>query len=416
MNIDRKQVEVFMVASFLIKNHGYRFVTLHQHQDEIWLGNASNMEFPVIRISSSTTESVFFDRNRILQVHQAILKVLRREGRLLDLHISNETEVETDPDFEQVVLNQGELYGKNISHYFPLIRNAITPFDDPKEEFARLNRELEDVQAARRKQKRKLSPLGKLKATTVIIVLCVLVFGLDHLISSVGNYMISSVSVALGAYYRNAIIVYHQFWRFITVGLHHLSIWHLLMNMFSLRVLGPQLEESFGWKKFLLILIFSTFTGSLLMYVVDTTPFAVGISGGLYGCMAAYFVYAYSRGLFRVGAFRNAIMQTLFLNLMINLMPNVAVSAHLGGFLGGLLISFFLIDYKPWQPMKKHAAIAAMVILIFLGYRGITEKKTATLYYEDLEMIEIYRDAHLDGLARHLSEQAAEYYQIRIGE
>lgn len=417
MEIDRKQVEVFMVASFLIKNHGYKFVTVHQNQDEIWLGNASNMEFPVIRVSSTTTEAIFFDRNRILQVHNMILKALKREGRLLDLHLSDETEVETDPDFEQSILNHGVIYGKNVSHYFPLLKSAVTPFDDPKAEFARLNRELEDYQRDHKKQKEKMKRFHGLRLTHGIIILCVVMFALIHLVTNLVGVYNTSAAILFGAYYRNAIVVYHEYWRFLTVGLTHISVWHLLMNMYSLSMIGPQIEDVFGKRNFLLILLGSTITGSMLMYIVDNTVLAVGISGGLYGLMAAFIVFAYSKGLFRIVAFRNSILQMLMINLLINLMPNIAVSAHLGGFIGGLILSFLLLDYKPWKELKKHAAMAGMIILIFFGYRAIQINTVDQPFLaSDIEVIQTIENVGFHRIAEGMIEKAETFYQYPVSQ
>lgn len=416
MEVTKKHVELFMVASFLIKNHGYRFVTVHQHEDELWLGNPSNTEFPVIRISSTTVESVYFDRNRIMSLHSAISKALKTEARLLDIHISNETVVEADDDFEQTVLNQGNLYGKNIATHFPLIKNAITPFDDPKKEFARLNRDLEVSMAQKRKQKKKLSWRSKVNATNVITAVCILVYLLNHAVANFGGYMQSSASIALGCYYRGAVTAYHQYWRFLTVGFHHLSIWHLLMNLSSLRAIGPQLEQFFGWKKFLGLLFFSIVSGSIFMHTLDNTVFAVGLSGGLYGCLAVWLVYAYTRGLFRVPTFRSHIFQMIMMNLLINFMPNVAVTAHLGGFVGGLIVGVILVDYKPWKSMKKHMVIAYCLIVAFIGWRWIDHHPEPELYMEDIEMVEIYYDANMDFYADHLSDKIEEYYGFNIKE
>lgn len=416
MEIQRKHVEIFMVASFLIKNHGYKFVTVHQNEDELWLGNPSNIEFPVIRVSSTTTESVFFERNRILEMHNMILKVLKREGRLLDLHISEETSVDTDPDFEQAVLKDGVIYGKNLSYYFPLLKSSITPFSDAKEEFARLNRDLEDYQTEKKEQKKKLKKIGHIRISHIIIAICVLVFIAVHSIANLGHFSTSSVAISLGAYYRNAVTVYGQYWRFITVGLFHVDVWHLLMNMYSLWIVGPQIEEIFGKKQFLLILVISVLSGSALMYVMDNAVYAVGLSGGIYGLVAAFVVFSYTKGLFKIPSFRNSIFQMLMINLLINFMPGIAVSAHIGGFIGGLLTAYLIVDYKPWQEIKKHTVLAVMLIAAFLAYRSMKIKTVDSPFVgTDIEMVRFYHSIGLDGYADRLTEKAVKFYNVPRG-
>ena len=61
-----------------------------QAQDEIWLGNPKHPEYPVIRLSQTRLSTVFFDKTRILKIHQSIRNLFRRNCDLLDIHISDE--------------------------------------------------------------------------------------------------------------------------------------------------------------------------------------------------------------------------------------------------------------------------------------------------------------------------------------
>lgn len=414
MELTRDKVEIFMVALFLIKNHGYKFITVHQKEDELWMGNPKNEEFPVIRISSGKTDSVFFDSQRILEIHHAALRAFRCDAKLLDLHISDETETFDDSKFVQTILNHGNIYGKDIRYCFPLIQSSITSFSDPKEEYARLNRELEDYQAQLIQSKKKMEK-NKIKMTYVIMAICLVVFALDYLCYyafSSSNYSIYSICLALGGYFRNCIVIHHQYWRLLTGAFHHLDLWHIVMNLLSLKSIGPILEEAYGKKKFLGIFLFSVLVGNLFVYVLTDATLVVGISGGLYGCMAAWLVYAYTHGLFRIPSFRKSVIRILLINLFLNLLPNVSFEGHLGGFIGGLLISLALVDYKPWQQMKKHALIASMLITVVLALKVITiQPQDLPLYYDHMEMIELYDEIGLDKYADKLYEDLIEYYE-----
>lgn len=415
MELTRDKVEIFMVALFLIKNHGYKFITVHQREDELWMGNPKNEEFPVIRISSSKTDSVFFDTERILEVHRAALKAFHCDAKLLDLHISDETEVFDDSNFVQTILNQGKLYGKDISYCFPMIRSSIVSFSDSKEEYARLNRELEDYQAQLLETQKKKKK-SKWKMTYVLIAICLAIFLLDtifpYILPLSKDYTIYSFCLALGGYFRNCIVVHHQYWRFLTGGFHHLDIGHIVMNLLSLHSIGPVLEQVYGKKKFFGIFLFSMMIGNLFVYVLTDSTLVVGISGGLYGCMAAWFVYAYSRGLFRVPSFRKSVIPIICINLVLNLLPDVSFEGHLGGFIGGLLLSLALIDYKPWQQMKKHAVIASLLVTVALGIKTMTiQPQDLPLYYDHMEMIELYEEIGLEHYADKLYDDLVEYYE-----
>ncbi|MBP3890804.1 MAG: rhomboid family intramembrane serine protease [Solobacterium sp.] len=135
-----------------------------------------------------------------------------------------------------------------------------------------------------------------------------------------------------------------QWYRIFTVGLIHIQIYHLVMNMYSLYNLGSFLEPFLGHFKFLVILVLSIIGGSLMViYFGKRETTTVGISGGLYGLLGAYIILLWRAGLFTVPSIRYSIIQVLVVNALISLMPNVSLLGHLGGMLVGLLLGFLLI-------------------------------------------------------------------------
>ncbi len=413
MEINNRRVELMMVASFLIKNHGYKFITTQQTEDELWVANSSNMEFPIIRISTTTCDSIRFDSGRLIQIHQTLLRSMKREGRLLDLHINDETQVLSHADIEQSILNQGVIYGKNLAHYFPLIKNAIVKVRDPQVDYARITKDLEQYQSERKKQKVRIKKAKQqdFYVSYIIAGICILAYTLINFIWV--EYGAQNVSIGLGAFYRPMIVISQQYWRFLTVGLIHIDLWHLFMNITSLLVMGPILERIFGKRKFLLLLFFSVLSGSLLVFLLEDSALVVGLSGGLYGCMAAYFMYAYSKGMFSSPMFKNTIMRMLMVNLLINLMPGVSVMGHLGGFLGGVLISFIIIEHKPWKQMRINALVATVALTGFLCFQAY-QVDEAKIYTNDQIVIQFYNNIGLSGLAQDMVEQYT--YYIDTGE
>ncbi len=135
-----------------------------------------------------------------------------------------------------------------------------------------------------------------------------------------------------------------EYWRLLTAGFLHLQIIHLLMNMFSLYNLGS-LERTFGSPLYALILFGSVIGGNLLSYFTgqEDTSISLGISGGLYGLLAAYMVMMFKLGLLGVPAVRYSLLRILIVNLAINLMPNVSRMGHAGGFLTGFAIAMFML-------------------------------------------------------------------------
>jgi rhomboid protease GluP len=139
-------------------------------------------------------------------------------------------------------------------------------------------------------------------------------------------------AVKYGCYDR-ALIYEGQWWRMVTVGFTHIQPWHLAMNLYALYNLSP-LEGYFGHGWFALILFGAVTGGSIAEYLFSGTRWSVGLSGGLYGLMAAYLVLVlyYHWSL-------QSILITICINLALNFMPGIAWQAHMGGAATGMILT-----------------------------------------------------------------------------
>lgn len=135
-----------------------------------------------------------------------------------------------------------------------------------------------------------------------------------------------------------------EYWRLITAGFLHIQIWHFLMNMMSMYNLGS-LELIFGHGLFAVILLASIIGGNVLAMLLEgnDTTVSLGLSGGLYGLLAAYMVFLFKLGLLGDPSIRFSLLRMLGINLLINLMPNVSRMGHAGGFLTGFAIAMFML-------------------------------------------------------------------------
>ncbi len=135
-----------------------------------------------------------------------------------------------------------------------------------------------------------------------------------------------------------------EYWRLLTAGFLHIQIWHFLMNMVALYNLGT-LEYVFGHGLFAGILLISIVGGNLLSFLLekDDTRITLGISGGLYGLLAAYMVLLFKLGMLAEPSIRFSLLRMLGINLLINLLPNVSRMGHAGGFLTGFMIAMFML-------------------------------------------------------------------------
>ncbi len=142
---------------------------------------------------------------------------------------------------------------------------------------------------------------------------------------------------------------------FVTYGLLHADLWHLLGNMILLALLGRRVVETAGQTGLVLLLLGSVVAGGAAYGLLATSSQPmVGLSGGLFGLIGACQLW-HGQDLYRAKAsLRRVILFTLWL-IILNFLfwalqnGNLAWHAHLGGYLGGGLLALVL-------PMRQAAA------------------------------------------------------------
>ncbi|MBW9234600.1 rhomboid family intramembrane serine protease, partial [Leptospira santarosai] len=92
----------------------------------------------------------------------------------------------------------------------------------------------------------------------------------------------------------NYLISDGQWWRFITPMFLHAGFLHLLFNMFSLYLFGPELEKLAGKVRFLTIYFMAGLFGTVATFLLqDATYIHVGASGAIYGLLGAFGALVY---------------------------------------------------------------------------------------------------------------------------
>ena len=140
-----------------------------------------------------------------------------------------------------------------------------------------------------------------------------------------------------------------ELYRLITSIFLHGGLLHLLCNMYSLYVLGPQLESFFGKIKYTIIFIGSGVIGNLLsMAFLQETYVSVGASGAIFGLLGALLYFGYHYRVYLSGVIKSQIIPLIILNLAIGFFAtSINNLAHIGGLIGGVLVSMAVgVRYK----------------------------------------------------------------------
>lgn len=182
--------------------------------------------------------------------------------------------------------------------------------------------------------------------TPLITYLCVFIAVINYirmyaLIPQEGSH---SAAVDCGAVYRPYIENNHQYWRFITGGFVHFSIWHLLMNLSVMWSLGRSMELYFGHGLYAVLLLGSILLGNIFAcYMGNDYTISGGLSSGLYGLMAAEIAMIIAARGFQAVLNDYSLMYTIFINLIMNFLPGIAWQAHLGGACFGILFTELIL-------------------------------------------------------------------------
>ena len=158
-----------------------------------------------------------------------------------------------------------------------------------------------------------------------------------------------------------------DYYRLITSGFLHFSIFHIGMNMLLLFQLGQLLEPAIGRVRFGLLYFASLLAGSFGALLLQPTGLTGGASGAVFGLMAAAAIGLHRRG---VNVFQTGIGTILILNLVITFaIPGISVGGHLGGATAGALCGFVILA-PGHQPLPKWASYAAPVAVVLVAVVG----------------------------------------------
>lgn len=211
---------------------------------------------------------------------------------------------------------------------------------------------------------------------------------------SMWNGFPEPVLLTYGAKMNYLIALYHQWWRFVTPVFLHVNFPHLLINMFSLWMVGPYVEKLYGSAKFVVFWVLSGIAGVVASYLtvrpdLATGAFArflfkeadtpsAGASGALFGLVGVLFVFGIKfrrelpEGFKR--AFGVGMVPIIAVNLVIGFLGRGFIdnAAHLGGLAAGAALALAAEYRRPgdrtsvsivWRVLQ-----AASLVIVVAGF------------------------------------------------
>jgi len=210
-----------------------------------------------------------------------------------------------------------------------------------------------------------LQDIQRYKLTYTLIALNILSYILAAFQSQSLTDMNLEALVNMGALYGPLTVLQGEWWRLFTAMFLHGGMTHILMNMFSLYLIGRGAEMYFDTKSYLSIYLFSGIIGGLVSLYIHPESVGIGASGaifGVFGALAGFFLAHKDKIATQSKAFMKDFAMIIGLNLVIGFsIPSVDVSAHIGGLIVGFLGGYFLSKSRHFLVLYSSAMVLVMV-------------------------------------------------------
>ena len=376
--IIRKNEQIMMsLVHYFVTKENYSPINVQGVKDEIWLENLDG-PYRVIRINCNSIineEQYKFDLFKV----QHIIKQIKKKTlswKMNALNICLDLDKKIEPGLfnhiETININSINDIKKNenLKEMFPDIENNLIDTKDGLDLIINVTHDINEKTYKDNKLFEKVFSPKKIIMTKLILLICVVMYIILGINSS--NFLNIGINSLVDFGGNNLLLVQSgEIWRIISAAFLHVSLIHLLVNMYSLVIIGTQVETFIGKLKFLFIYLISAIVGSLLSLIFNEVNIvSVGASGAIFGLMGALLYFGYHYRLYLSEAIKNQIIPVIVLNLILGFMVSgVDNAAHIGGLIGGYLASMAIgIENKSKLRDKVNGWIVLVLLIVFLSY------------------------------------------------
>lgn len=369
INVSEKDELIMKLVHYFVTKENYAPIMVNGVKNEIWLENL-DAHYKIVRINSNyihNKEQFEMDLYKINNVSKQISKkTLTRKLKTLNILTDTNDTVKTENTKNidnYVIQNNNDLEVKDgLKSLFPKIIEEEIKDLHGLDFLINVSNDINKKTENDNKFYENVFKPKKIVVTRIIIFLNVFIYFFATLMSLTNKFDIYTIFALNGTLVRNG-----ELYRLITCGFLHADIIHLICNMYSLNIIGTQLESFIGKKKFLIVYLISLITGSLLSSVINS-GWSVGASGAIFGLLGSLLYFGYHYRIYLVSVMKTQIIPILILNLGIGfIIPNIDMSAHIGGLVGGILSTMMVgIEKKSTKTERINGLICLTILIIFL--------------------------------------------------
>lgn len=371
--VNKKDEMIMRLVHYFVTEEDYSPIVVNGVKDEIWLQN-QNGPYKIVRINSNyihNKEQYEYDvmklENVMGQVKKKTLSWSMNALNIL-LDVNEGVSIENSKHISSVSLKNVDIIeNQEILNYYPNINEKLMNDEAGLDLMIDVTNDINKKTEKENRVYESIFKQKKIVVTNVLIAINVIAFFASFILTQ-GNFTVGNM-LELGAinyyYLREG-----EVWRLITSGFLHGGIMHLLFNMYSLYVIGTQIENFIGKKKYLIIYFFSMICAGLMSCALSVSTVSVGASGAIFGLLGSLVYFGYYYRLYLGSVLKNQIIPLIALNLILGFMTTgIDNAAHIGGLIAGLFIAMGLgVQRKEKNSNKMNGIIVSLLYLAFLVY------------------------------------------------
>ncbi len=376
--MNKKDEIIMKLVHYFITEENYNPIVVNGVKDEIWLEN-SDGPYRIIRINSNNIfnkEQLRYDYYKI----ESIVKQIKKKTFSFNvntlnilLDVNEDLEIESTKNITPVPLIGSDLNITNqgILEAFPNINEKLLKDTTGVDLIINVTKDINEKTEKDNRVYEKTFKPKPIVFTSLIILACIVMFIIECVMDGASvlfDGVTTKTALLLGANLRYYLQL-GELWRLVTAAFLHVDLMHLVLNMYSLHIVGRQIETFIGKTKFLIVYLISAITGCLLSAVASTTA-SVGASGAIFGLMGSLLYFGYHYRTYLGNVVKTQILPIIALNLFLGFMtPGIDNFAHIGGLVGGLFTTMALgIDGRTKTYERVNGCLCLIIFIGFLSY------------------------------------------------
>ncbi len=376
--MDKKEELIMRLVHYFITEENYNPIVVNGVKDEIWLENREGPYY-IVRINSNNIfnkEQLDFDHYKT----KSIVKQIKKKTLSFNVNTLNIfLDLNEDLKLESVknivdapIFDDRKITDENILEAFPNINEKLLKDAKGIDLMINVTKDINEKTEKENRQYEKIFSPKKIYMTQAIMALCAIGFVITLMFGGIPAIVDvpTNILALLGA--NNITLLQSgEIWRLLTYMFLHGSLLHLLINMYSLYIIGTQIENYYGKTKYIIIYLVSGICGGLLSAIgIGVNAISAGASGAIFGLLGALAYFGYHYRLYLGNALKTQIIPVIAINLLIGVMvTGIDNFCHIGGLISGIFTAMALgVDGKTKKSDHINGFICLLLYIAFCVY------------------------------------------------